>query len=171
MRNIVHVLAVLALLLAGLSPGASQVHATSSQTLLVIVGNATGMTDISLALLRRAFQNEPAQTPSGKRLVPFNHVSNSPERALFDRAVLGLEPDEVGRFWINRRIRDEGLPPRTLPSVDLAVRVVASFPGAITYVKSDTVTSGVRVLRVNGKLPGEAGYLLTSSAVAAARTQ
>jgi hypothetical protein len=169
MRKIMHVLAALALLLAVLSPVGAQVHASTAQTLLVIVGNATGMTDISLAMLRRAFQSEPAQSPSGKRLVPFNHALNSPERTLFDRAVLGLEPDEVGRFWINRRIRDEGLPPKTLPSMDLAVRVVASFPGAITYVKADTVTSGVRVLRVDGKLPGEPGYLLMNTAIAAAR--
>jgi hypothetical protein len=160
MRTIMHVLAAFALLLAGLMPVSTSAHAAANHTLLVIVGNATGMTDISLAMLRSAFQSEPATTPAGKRLLPFNHPVGSPERTLFDRAVLGLEPDEVGRFWINRRIRDEGLSPRTLPAVDMAVRVVASLPGAITYVGSKTATTGVRVLRVDGKLPTDPGYLL-----------
>jgi hypothetical protein len=163
MRIFVHVLAALALLLAGLLPVSQSAHAATAHTLLVIVGNATGMTDISLATLRRAFQNEPATTPSGKRLVPFNHVPGSAARTLFDRAVLGLEPDAVGRFWINRRIRDEGLPPHTVPSPELALRVVASLPGAITYVDSKTSTNGVRVLRVDGKLPNDPGYLLVGS--------
>jgi hypothetical protein len=143
-------------------PVSKSAHAAADQTLLVIVGNATGMTDISLAMLRRAFQSEPTTIPSGKRLIPLNHSIGSPERTLFDRAVLGLEPDEVGHFWINRRIRDEGLPPRTLPSLDMAVRVVATMPGAITYARSNAAVTGVRVLRVDGKLPTDPGYLLVS---------
>jgi hypothetical protein len=38
--------------------------------------------------------------------------------------------------------------------------VVASYPGAITYVRADMVNASVRVLRVDGKLPGDPGYLL-----------
>lgn len=159
-RTFVHLLAAFALLFACLTPVSESAHAATGHTLLVIVGNATGMADISLATLRSAFQSEPATTPSGKRLVPFNHMVGSPERTLFDRTVLGLEPDEVGRFWIKRRIRDEGLSPRTLPTPDLAVRVVASLPGAITYVSAKTATNGVRVLRVDGKLPTDPGYPL-----------
>jgi hypothetical protein len=160
MRRLVHLLTFLALIASVLSPLRSPARADANPGLLVVVGNATGITDISLAMLRRAFQGEPALTPDGKRLVPLNHSVGSPERTLFDRNVLGLEPDEVGRFWINRRIRDEGLPPRTLPSPDLGVRVVASYPGAITYVNAKLVTAGVRVLRVDGKLPTDPGYLL-----------
>jgi hypothetical protein len=64
----------------------------------------------------------------------------------------------VGRFWINRRIRDEGAPPRTLTSAELAVKVVASLPGSITYVSPSMVTPNVRVLTIDGKSPTQAGY-------------
>lgn len=163
MRRFVHLPAAFVLLLAALTPVSQSANAAPGRTLLVIVGHATGMTDISLAVLRRAFHNEPATTPAGKRLIPFNHALGGPERALFDRAVLGLEPGEVGQFWIRRRIRDEGLPPRTLPSPEMAVRVVASLPNAITYIDSKTASSGIRVLRVDGKLSTDPGYLLVGS--------
>jgi ABC-type phosphate transport system substrate-binding protein len=133
-------------------PARSDVHAqAAAEPLVVIVGSATGIKDIPMALLRRAFQSEPAEYASGKRLIPFNLANTSPARVRFDRALLGLEPQDVARFWINRRIRGEGQPPRTVPSPELAVRVVASLPGAITYVSPSQVTTNVRVLTVDGK--------------------
>lgn len=160
MSHVTRLLALGLVLLAALSPAQTQVHAQAAQALVVIVGSTTGIKDISLALLRRAFQGEPAELASGKRLVPFNLSNGTPERTRFDRAVLGLEPQEVGRFWINRRIRDEGAPPRTLTSPELAVKVVASLPGAITYVSASAVTSNVRVITVDGKAAAQSGYAL-----------
>jgi len=149
--------ALLLLLVCMVFPARPGAHAQAFQPLLVIVGSKTGITDISLAVLRRAFQGEPAEH-AGKRLIPFNLPGGTPERTRFDRAVLGLEPQDVGRFWINRRIRDEGAPPRTLTSAELAVKVVASLPGSITYVSPSMVTPNVRVLTVDGKSPTQAGY-------------
>ena len=137
-------------------------HAQAHDPLVVIVSLQTAMTDISLATLRRVFQGEATNATDGKRLIPMNSPLKSAERELFDRKVLGLEPAAVGRFWIDRRIRDEGLPPRTLPSVDLGVRVVASYPGAIAYVRASVAGKSVRILKVDGKSYSDPGYLFAS---------
>lgn len=163
LKKLMHTIALVVLAWSLVSPFDPGARAEANQPLFVVVGASTDMTDISLAALRRAFQGEPAFTPSGKRLVPLNHAIGIPERVAFDRGVLGLEPDEVGRFWINRRIRDEGAPPRTLPSAELGVRVVASYPGAITYIQAKFLNPSVRVLRIDGKLPGDPGYLLAGT--------
>lgn len=160
MRIITYLFVALPLLVSMLMPLQSGVHAEAHPPLVVVVGVKTNLTDISLAMLRRAFQGEVALTTDGKRLVPLNHAVGSLERVQFDEAVLGLAPSDVGRFWINRRIRDEAPPPRTLPSADLGVRVVASYPGAITYVSGSAVNASVRILRIDGKLPSDPGYLL-----------
>ncbi len=160
MRIITHLFVAFSLLASVLMPLQSGAHAEANPPLVVVVGAKTNLTDISLAMLRRAFQGEVALTADGKRLVPLNHAVGNLERVQFDQAVLGLAPSDVGRFWINRRIRDEAPPPRTLPSADLGVRVVASYPGAITYVSSTAVNASVRVVRIDGKLPGDPGYLL-----------
>jgi hypothetical protein len=39
------------------------------------------------------------------------------------------------------------------------VRVVASFAGAISYIDSSLLKPGLRVLSIDGKQPGTAGYL------------
>lgn len=151
---------LLLLLLAAFAPIRSTARAQKRPPLAVVVGASLAMSDISLATLRSIFAGEVATAPDGKRFVPLNAPLKTYERELFDRKVLGLQADEVSRFWIERRIRDEFQPPRTLPSAELGVRVVATYPGAITYVSSSIVGRGVRVLRIDGKLPSDSGYLL-----------
>jgi hypothetical protein len=160
MPKLLQTLATLLIALALLAPLGSRSHAAERDVLVVIVAQAAGVTDISLIALRRAFRGESAQYPGGKRVIPFNQSVGSAERAGFDRAVLGLQPSEVGRFWITRRIRDEGLPPRTLPSVEVGQRVVAAYPGALTYVRSSMVDRNVRVLTIDGVAPEQPGYAL-----------
>ena len=158
-RKLAPFFAVLLLLLAAFAPLPHAARAQAARPLLVIVAQATGLTDISAALLRRAFEGYPAEYQPGKRLLPLNHPISSPERQRFDRAVLGLTPDEVGRFWVDQRIRSAGQPPRTLPSPELAVRVVLSFAGAITYTTADMVKPGLNVLKIDGQAPSDSGYM------------
>ncbi len=44
--------------------------------------------------------------------------------------------------------------------VTLVLRVVFNVPGAIGYVRASEVDATVKTLRVDGHLPGEAGYRL-----------
>ena len=148
--------AVLLLATVRLEPG---VASAAGQPMLVVVAASFPVTNITLADLRRAFQGQAAEA-AGKRLIPINHPTGSPLRASFDRAVLGLEPAEVGRFWVDKRIRDEGAPPKTAPSAELALRIVASLPGAITYVGQEGLNPTVKALTVDGKSGGQAGYPL-----------
>lgn len=150
----------LALLVAALSPiAAPHAHATN-KALVVIVAASLNLSDVSTASLRRIFQGLPTDINGGKRFIPLNHATSTAMRQQFDRAVLGLEPSQVGAFWIDRRIRDESPPPRTIPSPELALRIVASLPGAITYVYPELLNATVRALTVEGKSPGQPGYLL-----------
>jgi hypothetical protein len=71
--------------------------------------------------------------------VPINAPPGSDARIVFDRAVLRLDPDSVGRFWIDRRIRGLGLPPRHVADVGTIVRVVEKLNGAISYVTEDRI--------------------------------
>jgi hypothetical protein len=159
MRHILFMISA-SMLLAVFGLGAENgVHAASQQ-LVLIVSASTPITDISTGLLRRAFQGEAAEYAAGKRLIPINQPLNSPVRAHFDHNVLGLKPEEVGNFWVDRRIRDQSGPPRTAPSAYLALRVVMSLPGAISYISADQLNEKVRALTIDGKTAESPGYLL-----------
>lgn len=130
--------------------------AAESKKLVVVVAKGSGVTSISRADLKRCFLGE-ATTAAGKPLVPFNAAPSTPERAGFDRAVLGMSPDEVGRFWVDRKVRGQSAPPRSLPATHI-VKVVAKFPNAIGYVPADQVTADLQPVAVDGIAPTDARY-------------
>lgn len=159
-RSRLIILTAIALLLLAALPITNSRVAAAGKPLVIVVSAAAAMKDISTSNLRRVFQGMPTDFEGGKRFVPLNHPTGTPTRVQFDRAVLGLEPDAVGAFWVDRRIRDESPPPRTVPSGDLALRIAGSLPGAITYVYPEAVTAAVKVLTIDGKAANAPGYLL-----------
>lgn len=131
----------------------------AGEPLLVVVGTAFPVNDISLADLKTAFRGQ-ATTVSGKRIIPINHPIGSPLRVAMDKTLLGLEPSAVARFWVDRRIRDEGNPPTTASTPELALRIAASLANSITYSSKALLNPKVKALSIDGKAAGAAGYAL-----------
>jgi hypothetical protein len=73
--------------------------------------------------------------------------------------VLGLAPDAVARFWIDQRIRGLGGAPRAIPAAML-IRVVPQLAGSIGYIRLNELGPGIKAITIDGKKPGDPGYLL-----------
>lgn len=148
------------LVLTSILPGrASSAPANDSPIVGVIIATVTKISDIPSDVLRTAFRGLRPEY-QGIHLTPFNLPLQTPARERLDRALLGLAPSEVGSYWVDQRVRDGRTPPRTVPSVDIATKVVAQLPGAIACVPLPIRDPRVRVLRVDGKGPSDKGYLL-----------
>src|SRR5688572_31501208 len=120
-----------------------------AKKLVVVVAKGSSVVNISRSELKRCFLGESVSA-GGKPLVPFNATPGTPERTGFDKAVLGMSPDEVGRFWVDRKIRGQGAAPRALPSAAHIAKVAAKFPGAIAYLTPDQMTSDIQAVTVDG---------------------
>ncbi|MEA2696615.1 MAG: hypothetical protein QOI66_886 [Myxococcales bacterium] len=138
--------------------GAAPALRAADPPLVVIVAATNPIQDISRAGLRRSFLGEPTSGPGGK-LIPLNQLPGTPARVQFDRIVLGLDPEDVARFWIDQRIRGLGGAPRAIPSAML-VRVVPQLAGTIGYVRANELGPGVKIITIDGKKPGDPDYLL-----------
>lgn len=125
--------------------------------LAVIIAASSPAFELQLHELRRLYLGDPVSV-GGKKLVPLAQAPRSPSRVGFDRSVLGMSPEEVTRYWIDRKIRGQSGPPKSIDSPDLLQRVVARLPGAIGYVNAGEMRSEVQALRIDGRLPGESGY-------------
>jgi len=110
--------------------GATAVPATGApkRGIVVVVAKGSKVHSLTRAELKRCFTGEPVVI-DGQRLYPFNFPPSSPERAAFDRAVLGMSPEEAGRFWVDRKIRGQSEPPRSLPSAAHVTKIVTKFAG------------------------------------------
>jgi len=125
--------------------------------LVVVVAKGANVTNISRTDLKRCFTSESISV-GDKVLVPFNAAPNSADRTAFDKAVLGMSPDEVGRFWVDRKVRGQSAAPRSLPSVAHIAKVTAKFPGAISYLPADQLTPDIQAVSVDGVAYTDARY-------------
>lgn len=135
-------------------PGALAEPSGPARPILVVVPAGSAMDSVSRETLRRIFIGDVPD------LRPLNLPPGSAERLGFDRAVLGLGPDDVARLWIDRKIRGQRGAPKVIPSRRLMARIVARIPSSIGYLADGPLPPGVKVLRVDGLPPGHPRYPL-----------
>src|SRR6188768_4231862 len=92
--------------------------------LAVVVAEKSPLVALSRHELRRVYSGEIVTRSDGKRLIPLMLAARLPDRVGFDQAVLGMSADEVARYWIDRKIRGQSGPPKSVDSSDLLQRVV-----------------------------------------------
>lgn len=147
MRPRVHVLlasvvALAALAMHGRAGGAEPAAVPD----LVVIVNAANKERPSPEMLERIFLRKEMNWDSGERILPLNASPESERRQRFDRAVLGMTPDEAARYWLDQRIRGGGAAPREVGDAVLTVKLIAKLTGTIGYVPGDVQLSGVRVV-------------------------
>jgi hypothetical protein len=137
-------------------------RARAADGLVLITGVSSPVSDISRGELKRLFLGDPVVV-AGQRLTAFNLPAATAERQLFEKRVLGMTPDQVAKYWIDRRIRGQGGAPKTAPSPEVLLKIAANFPGTIAYVPQGVSGPGVKILAIDGKASTDPGYLLRGS--------
>lgn len=137
-----------------LVPGVS----LASEALAVVVGSKSKVRDLSAAELRRVFLGRSTPSADGVPFKPVNHKSETAPRVKFDRVVLGMDPEEVKRYWVDQKIR--GIKPPPTVGAGAVSAVLEKVPGAICYLSVSQVGK-LRVVDIDGKQPGSAGYVLS----------
>lgn len=160
MRTIkLHVLASALVFLTSMSIVSAPVRG-AEEALIIVAGPTFPANDISFASLKSAFRGQRISI-GGKVVIPINHPLETPQRVRFDRVALGLEPQAVGGFWIDQRIRDQGRPPTTASTPELALKIVGVLAGAITYAtRAQLGTRALKVLTIDAVPAGQRGYAL-----------
>jgi hypothetical protein len=125
---------------------AGQLFAQGAAGRLLVIVHPNNAAQLSVADLRAIFLTRRVDWPNGERIIAFNYPARHPVRVAFDQAVLGMNPDEVARYWIDRRVRGGNRPPKQVPNANLMTRVVERLEGAIGYVTDDLDTRNVRVI-------------------------
>jgi hypothetical protein len=125
------------------------VSAATTPRLVVVVAKGSPITDISKADLRQVFLSETTVV-DGNKVVPFNFENKTKYRVAFDTIVLGMNAEEAGRFWVDRKIRGQRPAPRAVPSTVYMVKLVQKFPGALGYLPENELPPDLQPLTVGG---------------------
>lgn len=123
----------------------------------VVVNKETNVQNVTSAHLAQIFKGEVRKWPDGKDVIVILHASSPGEKVTLDHLnkLTETEPRATATF---RQEKDKDRI-RTVNSDKDVIDAIASTPGAIGLVEEHSITDRVTVVRVDGKLPMEAGYL------------
>ena len=146
MRKLIALMLYVTGCLFAVGANAAPPSSAAALALDVFVHRSSTVTQLSAHELEALFTRMQTRWDDGSPVIPLSFAAGAEARVLFDRVVLRLGPDEVGRFWLDHRIRGLGLPPRQVPSATLMQQVVANLPGSIGYAPSQPGRTGVKVV-------------------------
>lgn len=135
---------------------------TSRETDVVVVVHAdTPVSDLSLAEVRKVLLGERQYWNSKLPVVLLIRAPVARERDVVLRVIYQMSEAQFKQYWVAKIFRAEVTsPPKIVYSNDMQYELVSAIPGAIAFVDARNVRAGVKVLRVDGHLPGDRDYPL-----------
>src|SRR5205823_5517151 len=155
--NLIIGLAMLASLLAG-----STILAQSKQDdVAVIVNPQNQIESISSTDLRKIFAGEKRSWNSNVPVFVVVRAPQAHERDILLSHVLRMTESEYKQYWVKKVYSGE-VPrePLALLSNGMQLEAVRADKGGIALINLADVKQGVKVLKVDGKLPGAPAYTL-----------
>lgn len=153
--------AVAGVLVLVLSSHAIAEEITASSTIAIVVHKDTDVDNLSLADLRSIFLADQQFWPDRTRIILLVRAPQSDERDFVLNRIYQMSEAEFRQYWIAKMFRAE-VPrgPKIVFSTDMALDLVVAIPGSISFMRADAVTDDVKVVRIDGALPRDAGYPL-----------
>jgi hypothetical protein len=117
--------------------------------------------NLSLPELRRILLGDREFWPSGERITLLLRAPVARERDAAVRDVCQMSEAQFRQYWIGKVFRAETPSgPKIVYSSQMALDQVTRTPGALTFVASSAVPKDAKVVKIDGRLPGQPGYRL-----------
>ena len=162
MKFISSCILLVAIAATGLSATSSLAAAQGkANDLAIVVHPDTPVSKLTFAELRQVFLGERQYWTKDIPVVLLIRAPTSAERDAVLNVIYQMKEPQFKQYWIAKIFRAElSSPPKIVYSNESATQLIASIPGSIAFVAAADVKPGLKVLRVDDRLPGEAGYRL-----------
>ena len=152
MRRVLRIFAVIACV----SPA---LWSQSAGDVAVVVNPKNTVSNLTVPELRKLFSGETRNWPGGTPVKLIVRAPGARERETVLR-LLGFSEDDYARHWTAEAYRGGNAEPVAVFSNGIQKEAVVSIAGAIALMDAGDVKAGLKVIKIEGKLPGEAGYPL-----------
>lgn len=135
--------------------------AAQNGDIAVVANTEVPVDNLTLAELRRMLLGDREFWASGVRVTLLIRAPIARERDAAVKDVCQMTEAQFRQHWIGKVFRaDTPSGPRIVYSAEMAIDQVSHTPGAIAFVSAPVTARGVKVLKIDGKLPGQTGYRL-----------
>jgi len=127
----------------------------------VVVRPDTPVDNLTLSQTRKLLLGEQQFWNSNLRVTLLLREPAARERDVVLRVIYRMNESEFRQYWIAKVFRAEvASGPKVVYSNEVATELVLAIPGSVAFVDSSQVPKGLKVLKIDGKLPGQADYPL-----------
>jgi ABC-type phosphate transport system substrate-binding protein len=125
----------------------------------VVAHPAVEVDDLSFGELRKIMLADRQFWSTGQRITLIVRAPVAIERTTLLEKVFKMSEAQYQQYWVAKVFRGEATDgPRVVISNEEAVDLVSVLDGAITIVDADDVPEGLKLLRIDGHLPGDPEY-------------
>ena len=161
MKLISSCILLVAIAATGLCATPSTADQGKANDLAIVVHPDTPVSKLTFAELRQVFLGDRQYWPTGVPIVLLVRAPTSVERDAVLNVIYQMKEPQFKQYWIAKIFRAElSSPPKIVYSNDSANQLVSTINGSIAFMAAADVKPGLKVLRVDDRLPGEAGYRL-----------
>ncbi|MEW6708750.1 MAG: hypothetical protein AB1403_02920 [Candidatus Riflebacteria bacterium] len=145
-RNSLLILLLVSFTVFGVS---TLIWAQSQSDVLVIANENLALTSISIKEINSIYLGKKSTLGNGIKVVPLA-LNSGNAHEIFLKKFLKKSSSQFSTFWKQAIFTGQGIPPRSFPTEEEMIRVVAETPGAIGYISADrTLEKGVKAIDVN----------------------
>lgn len=157
-RSLRFAVALLTAVLCGCLPSHAQAKGSD---IAVVVNPSTPISDLSLSEVRKIFRGDRQYWTKDVPVVLLIRAPKSRERDVVLRTIYDMSESQFKQYWIAKIFRAEAtVAPKIVYSNDMAKELVSVIPGAIAFIPQNDVSDSLKVVKIDGRMPGESGYPL-----------
>jgi hypothetical protein len=133
----------------------------NSGDIAVLVRSDVPVTNLSFAEVRKILLGDRQFWSPNLRVTLLMRAPGAEEREIVLKTVYQMSEAQFRQYWIAKVFRAEvSAGPRIVYSNEMAEELAASIPGAVAFVETSQAPKNLKLLKIDGKLPGEKGYPL-----------
>ena len=149
------------LALVATAAGVARPAAAPPVDVAVVVNTKTSVDGLSMGELQKIARAERQFWAAGQRITLLVRAPVAHERDVLLKRVYQMTESQYKQFWVAKVFRAEAPSgPRVIYNNQTAVELINSLPGCIAFIDAPQVPSGVKVLKIDGRLPGDKEYAL-----------
>jgi ABC-type phosphate transport system substrate-binding protein len=135
--------------------------APSPTDIAIVVRPDVPVDSLSFSELRKLLLGDRQFWSSNLRVTLLIRAPGAHERDVVLKSIYQMSDAQFRQYWIAKVFRAEAASgPRIVYSNEMATELAGAIPGAVAFVDASQAPKGLKVLKIDGRLPGEKGYPL-----------
>jgi hypothetical protein len=126
----------------------------------VVVNAASPVSDLSQSSIFQILKAEKQSWDGGEKVYLIMPKEGSKEEEILCDKVFSTDSDGLKKYWTTQVFQNRLVSAPKNATNRVALKLVEEKPNAVAVINAKDITPGVKIVSIDGKKPGDPGYVL-----------